>query len=137
MYASLLASFYLPVTKQQKNGLRYHKSKRLVGPGRPPKKTVNKKYLDSKQRHNLIKKSKTMMLKCDSEKQCVIRKDWPSQRCPNFKLCGGWVIEKKSAQELRAHGRCFGFPREVFDWYIAIGDHQADLRVLWNWNGCL
>ena len=36
-----------------------------------------------------------MMLVCSSGKDCQIRKDWPSQRCPDFKLCQGYVIEKR------------------------------------------
>ena len=44
-----------------------------------------------------------MMLVCSSGKDCQIRKDWPSQRCPDFKLCQGYVIEKTKKHKNYEH----------------------------------
>ena len=44
-----------------------------------------------------------MMLVCSSGWGCQVRKDWPSQRCPRFKLCQGYVFEKKKMNKNYEH----------------------------------
>jgi hypothetical protein len=76
-----------------------------------------------------------MMLVCSSGRGCEVRKDWPSQRCPSFKLCGGMVIEKKKTHAKNNNYQHMGDAKDFLEQILYVYLPQDVIDIVYEYFG--